>query len=92
MFAPDGKPLRAKLTVDLKEYKPLTLHLAELGFMSADHTKATVVRETTRSPPSRTGSTATTGAGGGIADENGIADPLALRAGQILRMPTGAGR
>lgn len=92
LFAPDGKPLRAKLTVELKEYKPLTLHLAELGFMSADHTKATVVRA---------GDTITSIAYREytddrrwrlIADANGITDPLALAPGTILRLPRGAGR
>ena len=92
MFAPDGKPLRAKLTVDLKEYKPLTLHLVELGLLSADHTKATVVRD---------GDTLTGIAYRQFGDdrrwrliaaENGIVDPLALTPGQILRVPTGAGR
>lgn len=89
MFSPDGKPLRAKLTVELKEYKPLTLHLAELGYRSADHTKSTVVRE---------GDTITAIAyreytddrrWRGIAEANGITDPLALRPGQILRIPRG---
>jgi nucleoid-associated protein YgaU len=92
LFAPDGKPLRAKLTVELKEYKPLTLHLAELGFMSADHTKATVVRE---------GDTITAVSyreytddrrWRAIADANGVTDPLELRPGTILRIPKGAGR
>lgn len=91
MFAPNGVPLRAKLTIDLKEYKPLTLHLRELGFLSADHTKATV---------SRTGDTISAIAyreyGDArewrrIAEENRITDPLSLRAGTVLRIPKGAG-
>jgi len=92
MFAPDGKPLRAKLNVELKEYKPLTLQLVELGFQSADHTKATVVRE---------GETITSIAAREytddrqwrlIAEANGIVDPLAIPPGTILRIPPGAGR
>ncbi|HEX5336480.1 MAG TPA: LysM peptidoglycan-binding domain-containing protein [Propionicimonas sp.] len=92
LFAPDGKPLRAKLTVELKEYKPLTLHLAELGFMSADHTKACVVRENDSITAISYREYTDDRRWRGIAEANGITDPLALRAGQILRIPRGAGR
>jgi len=92
LFAPDGKPLRAKLTVELKEYKPLTLHLAELGFMSADHTKACVVRESDSITAISYREYTDDRRWRGIAEANGITDPLALRPGQILRIPRGAGR
>ncbi|GGL14681.1 CIS tube protein [Nocardia jinanensis] len=90
MFAPNGVPLRAKLTVDLKEYKPLTLHLEELGFHSADHTKATVTRagDTIGAIAYREYGDAR--AWRRIADENAITDPLSLRAGTVLRIPKGA--
>lgn len=92
LFAPDGKPLRAKLTVDLKEYKELTPHLEELGFHSADHTRAAVVRagDTITSITARVYGTPVDWRR--IAVENGITDPFALADGQILRIPTGAGR
>ncbi len=92
MFAPDGKPLRAKLTVELKEYKPLTLHLAELGFQSTDHTKATVVREADTITAVAHREYGDDRSWRLIADANGVTDPLALRPGQILRIPKGAGR
>lgn len=92
MFAPDGKPLRAKLTVELKEYKPLTLHLAELGFMSADHTKARVVAEGDTITGISYAEYTDDRRWRAIADANGVTDPLALRPGQILRIPRGAGR
>lgn len=92
LFAPDGKPLRARLTVELKEYKPLTLHLAELGFMSADHTKACVVREADTITAISYREYTDDRRWRGIAEANGITDPLALRPGQILRIPRGAGR
>ena len=92
LFAPDGRPLRARLTVELKEYKPLTLHLAELGFMSADHTKACVVREADTITAISYREYTDDRRWRGIAEANGITDPLALRPGQILRIPRGAGR
>ena len=92
LFAPDGKPLRAKLTVDLKEYKPLTLHLAELGFESADHTKAAVVRESDTITALAYREYTDDRRWRLIAEANGVVDPLALRPGQILRIPRGAGR
>ncbi len=92
MFAPDGKPLRAKLTVELKEYKPLALHLVELGFMSADHTKATVVREADTITAVAHREYADDRQWRTIADANGITDPLDLPPGTILRIPKGQGR
>jgi Contractile injection system tube protein len=86
-FSPDGTPLRALLTVELREYKTLTQQMRELNLQSADHTKALVVED----------GTTITGAshrafGDGrqwrlLADENDIVDPLALRPGTVLRVP-----
>lgn len=92
LFAPDGKPLRAKLTIDLKEYKELTPHLEELGFHSADHTKATVVRagDTITAITAREYGSARDWRR--IAAANRVSNPLALADGQILRVPRGAGR
>lgn len=92
LFAPDGKPLRAKLTVELKEYKPLTLHLTELGFMSADHTKATVVRERDTITAIAYREYTDDRRWRAIAEENRITDPLAIEPGRILRIPRGEGR
>jgi hypothetical protein len=86
-FSTDGIPLRALLTVELREYKTLTQQMRELKLQSADHTKATVVED---------GTTITEAAhrtlGDGrqwrlLAEENGIDDPLALRPGTLLRVP-----
>ncbi len=92
MFAPNGVPLRAKLTVDLKEYKPLRLHLQELGFLSADHTKATVARDGDSLSRIAYREYGDAREWRRIADENRIADPLALKAGTVLRVPKGASR
>jgi nucleoid-associated protein YgaU len=44
LFNPVGIPVRATLTVSLKEYKTLEEQLKELNLQSSDHTKERVVR------------------------------------------------
>src|SRR5215469_7230258 len=44
LFSPLGVPLRATLTVSLKEYKTLSDQLAEINFQSADHTHTHAVQ------------------------------------------------
>jgi len=88
-FSPSGVPLRAKLTVELREYQTLGEQLRKLNLLSADHTKADVVRE------GDTVSAIAYRAYGDpaqwrlIAEANGIEDPLALPPGMILRVPRG---
>jgi nucleoid-associated protein YgaU len=89
MFAPDGKPLRARLTVELKEYKPLTLQLHELGLLSADHTKSAVVRDGDTITGLSHREYGDDRAWRRIAEANRIEDPLRLPAGTILRVPRG---
>ena len=89
LFSPDGVPLRARLTVDLKEYKPLTLHLRELGLQSADHTKATVSRAGDRLDAIAYREYGDPRQWRRVADENRLHDPLALAPGTVLRVPRG---
>lgn len=89
MFAPDGRPLRAKVTVDLKEYKPLTLHLRELGLMSSDHTKAAVFRESDTVTAVAYREYGDDRRWRLIAEANGVVDPLAIPPGTVLRIPKG---
>jgi hypothetical protein len=89
MFAPDGTALRARLTVELKEYKPLTQQLRELGLMSADHTKAAVLRDGDTITAVSYREYGDDRAWRRIADANQIDDPLAVPAGTILRVPKG---
>lgn len=44
LFTPAGIPVRATLTLSIKEYKTLEEQLKELNLQSADHTKRRVVR------------------------------------------------
>lgn len=87
MFSSLGLPLRATLSLVLKEYKTLPEQLAELGLLSPDRTKAHAVQA---------GQTITriaeltTGDGTDwrrIAEHNGIENPFDLAPGSILEVP-----
>ncbi len=87
LFSPSGVPLRATLSVSLREYKTLSTQLHQLGLMSADHTQSHVVAQ---------GDTLTRIAAEAygdprqwrmIADANEIDDPLALAPGSALVVP-----
>lgn len=89
-FSESGVPLRATLSVELKEYKTLTEQLQQLNLKSSDHTKADVVgaRDTIASVAQR----AYGGTGSQwrlIAEANAIDDPSAVPPGAILRIPRG---
>jgi hypothetical protein len=87
LFSPDGAPLRATLTVTLKEYKTVDQQVKELGLQSPDRTHSYVVQQ---------GDTLSRIAGAhyddpaqwrAIADNNGIVDPLGIAPGDILEIP-----
>ncbi len=87
LFSPQGVPLRATLTVALKEYKTLLEQLQELNLLSGDHTKAHVVQQgetlsriawQTYGDPEQWRR---------IADFNTLDDPTALQPGMILQIP-----
>ncbi|HLM67594.1 MAG TPA: LysM peptidoglycan-binding domain-containing protein [Longimicrobium sp.] len=87
MFLPSGVPVRAELGVSLKEYLTVELQAKETKTQSADHAKRFTVRR---------GDTLATIAAAEygdparwrvIAEANGIADPMAIRPGDTLRLP-----
>jgi nucleoid-associated protein YgaU len=87
MFSPKGVPLRAKLTVTLKEYQSLDQQIDSIRFESPDLTHAHVVKE---------GETLSQVAARiyddprqwrAIARHNRIDDPLALVPGMVLEVP-----
>ncbi|WP_454698337.1 CIS tube protein [Arthrobacter humicola] len=89
-FSETGVPLRATLSVELKEYKTLTEQLQQLNLKSSDHTKVEVVgaRDTLTTVAQR----AYGGTGAEwrlIAEANDIDDPAAVPPGSILRIPRG---
>ncbi len=87
LFSPKGVPLRATLTVMLREYKTLKEQLQQLNLMSPDLTHSHVVQQ---------GETLSSIAGQmynrpgqwrAIADANAIEDPRRLVAGAMLAVP-----
>jgi nucleoid-associated protein YgaU len=87
MFSPRGTPLRAKLTVSLKEYQSVDQQIESIRFESPDLTHAHVVKE---------GETLSQIAARiyddprqwrAIATHNGMEDPLDLEPGTILEVP-----
>ena len=87
MFSPDGVPLRAKLSVTLKEYRPAAVQFRESLTFSPDFDKTFVVRH---------GDTLSGIAGQvfrdpsrwrEIARANDVVDPRRIRPGDALRIP-----
>jgi nucleoid-associated protein YgaU len=87
LFSPLGVPLRATLSVSLKEYKSLSDQMAELNLQSPDHTKSHVVQrgETLAQISAQAYGDPTQWRA--IADQNAIADPLSLTPGTMLQIP-----
>lgn len=87
LFSPSGVPLRATLTVALKEYKTLSEQLAELNLQSPDHTHAHVLQqgETLAQIAAEAFNDPTKWRA--IADTNEILDPLDLTPGKMLQIP-----
>lgn len=88
MFSTQGIPLRATLTVSLREYKTLDKQLQQLNLMSSDHTRTHVVQrgETLNKIADTYYEDSTKWRA--IADANTILDPLALQPGTILQLPS----
>jgi nucleoid-associated protein YgaU len=86
-FSPIGVPLRAKLTVELHEYKSLADQIRQLNLQSADVTKAHVVLEGETLPSIAYQEYGDPSVWRQIADANAIDDPLALAPGAILSVP-----
>jgi nucleoid-associated protein YgaU len=87
LFSPQGIPLRATLTLTLREYKSLDQQLKELNLQSPDHTKAYVTQR---------GDTLSAIAGKlygspaqwrPLATSNGITDPRRLTPGRVMEAP-----
>jgi hypothetical protein len=87
LFSPDGVPLRAKLSVTLKEYRPAAVQFRESPTLSPDFDKSFVVRR---------GDTLSGIAGQvyrdparwrEIARANGVVDPQRINPGDVLRLP-----
>jgi hypothetical protein len=87
LFSPQGMPLRATLTISLKEYKTLSEQIAEINAQSANHTNSHVVQtgETLAQISAAVYNDPTQWRA--IADQNNLLDPMVLQPGQILDIP-----
>jgi len=87
LFNPQGVPLRATLTVTLREYKTLEQQIKEIGFHSRDHTHAHVVQLNDTLSRIAFEAYGDPQLWRSIAEKNGIVDPLDLSPGMILEIP-----
>jgi nucleoid-associated protein YgaU len=87
LFSPEGVPLRAIVTVTLREYKTLDEQLRQLNLNSPDKTQSHVVKRGDTLSSIAGDHYALPGLWRAIADENRISDPRRLDAGAFLRVP-----
>jgi len=87
LFSSDGVPLRATLTVTLREYQTLTDQLNRLGLSSPDRTHTHILLQTDSLSSVANRYYDRPSVWRPIADSNGITDPRRLNAGRILEIP-----
>lgn len=87
LFSPQGIPLRATLTVSLKEYKTLAEQIAEINAQSANHSNTHLVQagETLAQISASVYNDPTQWRA--IANQNNLLNPLNLTPGQMLDIP-----
>jgi LysM repeat protein len=87
LFTPEGVPLRAKLSVALKEYRPAAIQVKENPTFSPDFEKTYVVRRGDTLSSIAAAVYRNAGAWREIARTNQIQDPRRLEPGRALRLP-----
>jgi nucleoid-associated protein YgaU len=87
LFSPDGVPLRAMLSVTLREYVTLQQQLEQLNLRTADHTRVHVVKEGENLPYIAYVAYKSPGLWRIIADANGLLNLRDLQPGMVLRLP-----
>ena len=87
LFTATGIPLRAVLTVSLREYKTLSEQLSEINKTSADHTHARVVQQGDTLAKIAAEVYGDAAQWRAIATQNTILDPLVLVPGTVLEIP-----
>ena len=88
LFSPEGVPLRATVSLVLREFRPLEDQLKQLALSSADHTQSQVLKcgETLASVAAQAYNRPDQWRR--IADANEIEDPRRLTPGMLLTIPT----
>ncbi|WP_108259646.1 CIS tube protein [Mangrovicoccus ximenensis] len=87
LFNPDGKPLRAVVSLSLKQYVTIADQYQEVNPQSADHTRIHVVAEGETLPLIAHDAYADARAWRVIADHNNLSDARALTPGAVLELP-----
>lgn len=87
LFNPDGVPLRAVVTLALREYRSLEEQLNALNLQSADHTRLHVVQEGEDLPLIAYQAYGKASYWRVIADANQVPDTRNLQAGAVLSLP-----
>ncbi|HXP93475.1 MAG TPA: LysM peptidoglycan-binding domain-containing protein [Candidatus Binatia bacterium] len=88
LFSPTGTPLRAKLSIGLREYKTLEEQVAQLNLQSSDVTKSYVVQSGDTLPKIAYLAYSDPTQWRPIADANAITDPTSLEPGSVLSIPS----
>jgi len=87
LFSPEGVPLRAKLSLTLKEYRPVKIQLKDSPKTSPDLEKTWVVRRGDRLSSIASAVYRDASAWRAIAKANEILDPRTLAPGRVLTLP-----
>lgn len=87
LFNSDGVPLRAIVTLSLREYKTLEEQLQELNLQSADHTRVHAVRQGETLPQIAYEAYQNAARWRLIAEHNNILNPRRLTVGTLLELP-----
>lgn len=87
LFSPDGVPLRAQLTVTLKEFKTLDEQISQIDFQSPDFTKTHVVQQGETLNAIAHQAYGDSARWRDIAAHNSVDDPLDVAPGTILTLP-----
>ena len=87
LFSPEGTPLRAKLSLTLKEYRPVDIQLKDAPKASPDLEKTWVARRGDKYSSIAAAVYRDPGEWRAIAEANQVKDPRVLRPGTVLTLP-----
>jgi LysM repeat protein len=88
LFTPDGVPLRAKLSLSLKEYRPVEIQIKQNPTASPDYDKTYVVQRGDTLSGIAFAVYRDASVWRDIAENNDIQDPRSLQPGQVLQLPS----
>jgi hypothetical protein len=87
LFSPEGTPLRAKLSLTLKEYRPVEIQLKDRPKTSPDVEKTWVARRGDKYSSIAAAVYRDPAVWRAIAEANQVKDPRVLRPGTVLTLP-----